>query len=257
MYLDLKWGRNIILKSYRQLLKAKHDMLMKMEEGQEFEDEDIEGDPISEVNKENAYYSEKEEGQPNVGLRKIHSMKGNVDNENININKSAGQGIKQKVANIRNNDRNNSGGGERGSVILTSGNGLGLWCHAKKEASISMYNDRNQQQPKLPPIQSKQNAVRPKRSANSQRRIEPKQSSRGVNNDVDQKVELSLVQMLEKQVTELSTQIDKAEIDRNKMEYEYNRMKREYDKIRFETDQVKQENEELNELSWVIDEKNR
>ena len=185
-------------------------------------------------------------------------MKGDVNNDNAAIHKSGVVNNKPKAIDIRTNQRNNSGAGERGSVILTSGNGLGLWCHAKKEASISMYNDRNQQQqPKLPPIQNKPNIGRPKRSANSQRRLESKPAGKSITNDVEQKVELSLVQMLEKQVTELSTQIDKAEIDRNKMEFEYNRMKREYDKIMYETDHLKQENEELKELSWIIDEKTR
>ena len=121
-----------------------------------------------------------------------------------------------------------------------------------------MYNEKNQNS-RLPPIQHKPNIQRPRRSANSQRRTEvPKpHPQQNITKDIDSRVESSLVQMLEKQVTELSTQLDKAEIDRSRMEFEFNIMKRDHDKVVFESEQLKQEIEELTEKSHELEERNR
>jgi hypothetical protein len=138
---------------------------------------------------------------------------------------------------------------------------MGLWCHAKKEASVSMYNEVDKKS-KLPPI--KTNAAKSRRSANSQSRPpsgyqnkSDNQPKHTVIQDVENQVEGSLVQMLEYQATDLTKRLTKAEMDKQKMELHYNMMKRDFDKINYDLEQFKLHNEDLVEKSHQLDETKR
>ncbi|CAI2359536.1 unnamed protein product [Moneuplotes crassus] len=221
-------------KKMQQMLKSKFDMLQKLEE----EDGELQFDP------------DVPEKVPTVraqqpGIKKTNSLKGPIKRKNSSK--------KPTVANLRDKNSNSRQQDDRPAVVLTSGNGLGLWCHAKKEASVSMYNEGSSNS-QLPPIQNKLN--RPRKSANSQRRLTPKQKP-VYNPEVDRRVETSMVQMLERKVTELSTELDRMEIEKQKMEYEYNIMKRDSDKLQYELDQFKQDNETLVEKSYLLDQRDR
>jgi len=173
---------------------------------------------------------------------------------------------KPTVANLRQSNNSNLRQQEdRSPVLLTGGNGLGLWCHAKKEASISMYDNFNSNS-KLPPIQNKPPSNKARRSANSQRRTTQENTNirvnkpkikRGSTKDVDHKIEGSLVEILEKKVMEYSTELDRAEIEKQKMEFEYNIMKRDLEKVSLELDQFKEDNENLVEKSHQLEQRKR
>jgi hypothetical protein len=124
-----------------------------------------------------------------------------------------------------------------------------------------MYNEVDKKS-KLPPIKS--NAQKSRRSANSQRRPpsgyqnkSENQPKHNVIEDVEKKVEGSLVQMLEYQATDLTKRLTKAEMDKQKMEHQYNIMKRDFDKMKYDLDQFKHDNEDLIEKSYLLEETKR
>ena len=63
--------------------------------------------------------------------------------------------------------------------------------------------------------------------------------------------------MLEKQVTSLSAQVDKAELDKSQMIIRFNKMKQSYEYILSESQQVESENQQLKEKASFLEERNR
>ena len=144
---------------------------------------------------------------------------------------------------------------ERSTVILTSANGMGLWCHTKNEISERIQDDKNLKK-QLPPVQTKTRSERI-RSANSQKPPPSTKTSTTVTKEVDDKVEASLAQMLEKQISILSTKVEKAEYDKSKIAIKFNQMKSDYNIAILESEQILQKNENLKEKVSHMDEKKR
>jgi len=239
-------------KKTKQLLRKKQEQLNQLEED---EGEIDFGSEPSQIHYQKP--SSNRSSSKNVGLKKANSLKGNLA-QNRASSKVKVNPVKPKISNLRNNERKNTITDDRSPVILTHGNGLGLWCHAKKEASISMYNEKDSNS-KLPPLQTKkQNAPRPKRSAQSQRREEaPQAPSRNLTKDIDSKVESSLAQMFKQDVVELSAKLDKMENEKSKMQFGYNIMKRDYDNLAFANEKLQNDNDVLLEKSYELEERKR
>lgn len=108
--------------------------------------------------------------------------------------------------------------------MLTGGNGMGLWCHAKPNVSM---NDPIPSKNELPPI------IKASRL---------KRSKKTVNSEVDSKVEKSLVQMLEQRVQELQSEADQESILRERTEFALTIEMKEKEKLTENLSQATQRN---------------
>jgi ABC-type phosphate transport system auxiliary subunit len=121
-----------------------------------------------------------------------------------------------------------------------------------------MYNEKEPNS-RLPPLQNRGPAPRPKRSAQSQQRLKetPKVPKQNLTKDIDNRVESSLAQMFKEEVIELNAKIDRMELEQSKYMFEYNIMKKDYDNLAFDNEELKNQNESLTEKLYELDERKR
>ena len=147
-----------------------------------------------------------------------------------------------------------STGQDRSQVVLTNGNGMGLWCHVKQSDAPqeSRLNNQRSDADMLPPINrrkttpqfAKKGAV-PGSTCGVSGKEAPQTTH--LTAHIEERVEKSLLEMLEKRCSELTMKVEEDEHVRTRLEFETNVAKKEREKYFAMVQELQAQNSELNE----------